>query len=68
MTAKYQISDWVVVDGTATGYGDLVGWIQAIELSEILGQPYYQVRVYSMYTSSVFVAEKFLSPSTPQTF
>ena len=47
MEAKFQEFQFVEVDGTATGYGDLVGWIKSVELSDILGQPYYHIRVYS---------------------
>jgi len=60
MEAKFQEFQFVEVDGTATGYGDLVGWIKSIELSDILGEPYYHIRVYSGYTESVYVAEKFV--------
>jgi hypothetical protein len=60
MKAKFQEYQFVEVDGTATGYGDLVGYIIGIELSNILGQPHYHVRVYSEKTESVYVAEKFV--------
>jgi len=59
MTPKFKEFQFVEVDGTATGYGDLVGWIKSIELSDILGEPHYQVRVYS-HIDSVYVAEKFI--------
>lgn len=60
MEAKYQEFQFIEVDGIATGYGDLVGWIKSIELSEILGEPYYLIRVYSGHTDTVYVAEKFV--------
>jgi hypothetical protein len=60
MNAKFQEFQFVEVDGTATGYGDLVGWIKSVELSDILGQPYYHIRVYSGFTETVYVGEKFV--------
>jgi hypothetical protein len=60
MKAKFQEYQFVEVDGTATGYGDLVGYIIGIELSNVLGQPHYHIRVYSGKTESVYVAEKFV--------
>jgi hypothetical protein len=66
MQAKFQEFQFVEVDGTATGYGDLVGWIRLVELSDILGQPYYHIQVYSgvtgalSHTNTVYVAEKFV--------
>ena len=60
MKAKFQEYQYVEIDGTATGYGDLVGYIVGIELSNVLGQPHYHVRVYSGKTESVYVAEKFV--------
>lgn len=60
MEAKFQEFQFVEVDGTATGYGDLVGFIKSVELSDILGQPYYHIRVYSGHTDTVYVAEKFV--------
>lgn len=62
MKAIFTELEYVEVDGTATGYGDMIGYIQSIELSEILGQPYYHIRVYSNYVSSVYVAEKYVRP------
>lgn len=61
MKAKFKEFQFVEVSGTATGYGDLVGWIQSVELSGILMEPHYNVRVYSPHTDSVYVAEKFIS-------
>ena len=58
MKAKFQEYQYVEIDGTATGYGDLVGYIVGIDLSKVLGQPHYHVRVYSGKTESVYVAEK----------
>lgn len=63
MEAKFKEFQFVEVDGTATGYGDLIGWIRSIDLSEILGQPYYNIRVYSGQVESVYVAEKFVKES-----
>jgi hypothetical protein len=60
MKAKFQEFQFVEVDGTATVYGDLVGYIIGIELSDILGDPYYHIRVYSLHTTAVYVAEKFV--------
>ena len=60
MKAKFQEYQYVEIDGTATGYGDLVGYIVGIDLSKVLGQPHYHVRVYSGKTESVYVAEKFV--------
>ena len=60
MEAKFKEFEFVEVDGTATGYGDLVGRIISVELSEILGQPYYHIRVCSEHTETVYVAEKFV--------
>jgi hypothetical protein len=60
MKAKFQEFQFVEVDGTATGYGDIVGWITSVELSDILGVPYYHIRVYSGHTDTVYVAEKFV--------
>ena len=60
MEAKFKEFQFVEVDGTATGYGDLVGWIKSVELSDILGQPYYHIRVYSIHIKTVYVAEKFV--------
>jgi hypothetical protein len=60
MEAKFQEFQFVEVDGTATGCGDLVGWIKSVELSDILGQLYYHIRVYNGHTETVYVAEKFV--------
>jgi hypothetical protein len=60
MKAKFQEYQYVEVDGTATGYGHMVGYIVGIDLSKVLGQPYYHIRVYSGKTESVYVAEKFV--------
>lgn len=60
MKAKFMEFQFVEVDGTATGYGDLIGWIKSVDLSDILGEPYYHIRVYSGHTDSVYVAEKFV--------
>lgn len=61
MTPKFQQHDIVTVDGSATGYGDLQGVISEIELSDILGEPYYTVRVKSDEVQKVYVAERFIS-------
>lgn len=60
MKAKFQEFQFVEVDGTATGFGDLIGWVKSVELSDLLGQPYYHVRVYSGHADTVYVAEKFV--------
>ena len=60
MEAKFQEFKFVEVDGTATGYGDLVGWIKSVNLSKIPDEPYYHIRVYSSHTESVYVAERFV--------
>jgi hypothetical protein len=60
MEAKFKEFQFVEVDGTATGYGNLVGLIKSVELSDILGQPYYHIQVYSGHTNTVYVAEKFV--------
>ena len=60
MKAKFQEYQYVEVDGTATGYGHMVGYISGIELSEIMGEPHYHVRVYSGKIATVYVAEKFV--------
>lgn len=60
MQAKFKESQFVEVDGTATGYGHLVGWIRSVEFSKILGEPYYHIKVYSAHTESVYVAERFV--------
>jgi hypothetical protein len=60
MIAKFQEYQYVEIDGTATGYGDLVGYIVEIELSNVLKEPYYHIRVYSGKIATVYVAEKFV--------
>jgi hypothetical protein len=60
MKAKFQEYQYVEIDGTATGYGDLVGYIVEIELSNVLKEPYYHIRVYSGKIATVYVAEKFV--------
>ena len=61
MTPIFKEHQFVEVSGTATGYGDLIGWIISVELSDILGEPYYHIRVYSEHIDTVYVAEKFIS-------
>lgn len=61
MTPKFNKTDLVEVAGDATGYGDLQGVITEIELSDILGEPYYTVRVKSDEVQKVYVAERFIS-------
>jgi hypothetical protein len=60
MKAKFQEYQYVEVDGTATGYGELVGYIVEIDLSNVLKGPHYHVRVYSGKVATVYVAEKFV--------
>lgn len=60
MKAKFKQFQLVIVDGSATGYGDLIGWISEVELIPILGEPYYSVRVYSPHVNRVYVAERFI--------
>jgi hypothetical protein len=60
MKAKFQEYQFVEVTGTATGYGELVGYIVGIELSNVLKEPYYHIRVYSGKIATVYVAEKFV--------
>lgn len=63
MEAKFKELQFVEVDGTATGYGNLIGWISEINLDKIIGKPFYTVRVYSTYTDSVYVEERLLTPA-----
>jgi hypothetical protein len=60
MKAKFQEYQFVEVEATAMGYGELVGYIVEIDLSNVLKEPYYHIRVYSGKVATVYVAEKFL--------
>ena len=57
---KFKELEFVLVSGTATGYGDLTGWIVDINTSLLYKEPYYTVRVQSTHTNTVFVAETFI--------
>lgn len=60
MIPKFKEFQFVEVDGTATGHGDLIGWISSVEDCTMLDDIYYNVRVYSGNVDSVYVAQKYI--------
>lgn len=61
MEAKFKVGDTVIVNGTATGYGDLTGTIREVALVEMLKVPYYNVSVKHHGILFVYVAEQFIT-------
>ncbi len=58
-TPKFNVGQTVIVDGCATGKGDLQGKIIEHSLVELDGKNYYLIRINGQQTE--YVAEKFLS-------
>jgi NurA-like 5'-3' nuclease len=58
-TPKFKVGQTVLIDGCATGKGDLQGKIIEHSLIELDGKNYYLIRINGQ--QSEYVAEKFLS-------
>jgi NurA-like 5'-3' nuclease len=58
-TQKFKVGQTVIIDGCATGKGDLEGKIIEHSLVELDGKHYYLIRINGQ--QSEYVAEKFLS-------
>jgi hypothetical protein len=63
MEPKYSLYQFVEVDGTYTGLGDLVGPIKDIEYCTVSEQYFYLIRVYGQLCETLFVPERYLSIS-----
>jgi hypothetical protein len=63
MEPKYSLYQFVEVDGTYTGLGDLVGWIKDIEYCTVSDQNFYRIKVYGQPCETLYVPERYLSIS-----
>jgi hypothetical protein len=63
MEPKYNLYQFVEVDGTYTGLGDLVGWIKNIEYCTVSNQYFYLIKVYGQPCETLYVAQRWLSIS-----
>lgn len=60
---KFNLFEFVEIDGTGTGLGELVGWIKSIEYCNISKQFIYEISVYGQKVNSINISEKWLSIS-----
>jgi len=63
MEPKYKIHQFIEIDGTYTGLGDLVGRIKDTEFCTVSEQNFYSIKVYGQLCSTLYVPEKYLSIS-----
>jgi hypothetical protein len=63
MEPKYNLYQFVEVDGTYTGLGDLVGWIKNIEYCKVSKQNFYLIKVYGQPCDTLYVPQRWLSIS-----
>lgn len=63
MEPKYILYQFVEIDGTYTGLGDLVGWIKNIEYCTVSDQYFYLIKVYGQPCETLFVPERYLNIS-----
>lgn len=64
MEAKFKELQSVIVDGTATGYGDLKGYITEINYCSLSEEMFYTVRITDEHLRpSEYVSERFLIPT-----
>jgi hypothetical protein len=63
MESKYNLYQFVEVDGTYTGLGDLVGWIKDIEYCTVSEQNFYSIKVYGQPFETLYVPQRWLSIS-----
>jgi hypothetical protein len=63
MEPKYSLHQFVEIDGTYTGLGDLVGPIKDIEYCTVSEQYFYRIKVYGQPCETLYVPERYLSIS-----
>jgi hypothetical protein len=63
MEPKYSLYQFVEVDGTYTGLGDLVGWIKYIEYCSVSEQYFYLIKVYGQPCDTLYIPQMWLSIS-----
>lgn len=63
MEPKYSLYQFVEVDGTYTGLGDLVGWIKVIEYCSVSEQYLYLIKVYGQPFETLYIPQRWLSIS-----
>lgn len=63
MEPKYSLYQFVEIDGSDTGLGDLVGWIKDIEYCTVSEQNFYRIKVYGQPCETLYVPERWLSIS-----
>lgn len=59
--SKFAKDEKVKILGEATGYGDMIGYVQEVYFDQLANQHFYTIQVFSENRPSFYIAEKFIS-------